>query len=85
MAVTQQQVMDALADVPLPAGGSLGSADAVRALQIDDGNVRFVLELPDATGAASDYPIFGGAGVTFRPRHLRYLAATARVGPRLPS
>ena len=52
MAVTEQQVMEALADVPLPSGGSLGSADAVRALVIDGGNVRFVLELPDATGAA---------------------------------
>lgn len=52
MAVTQQQVMQALADLPLPAGGTLGGADAVRALAVDGSQVRFVLELPDASGAA---------------------------------
>jgi ATP-binding protein involved in chromosome partitioning len=46
MAVTRDQVLAALARVALPDGGDLVSRDMVRALGIDGGVVRFVVEAP---------------------------------------
>ena len=51
MAVTREQVMAALAGVALPEGGSLVSADLVRALSIREGAVSFVIESPSAAAA----------------------------------
>jgi len=46
MAVTKQAVLDALARIILPDGGDLVSRDMVRAVTIDAGQVRFVIEAP---------------------------------------
>lgn len=48
MSITREAVEAALAHVPLAKGGTLASLDAVRALSVENGKVRFVLELPDA-------------------------------------
>lgn len=46
MAVSEQQVKDALASLGLPGGGNLISQDMIRALTIDGDTVRFVIEAP---------------------------------------
>ena len=58
MAVSRDEVMAALAQVATPGGGDLVSRDLIRALAIDGGTVRFVIEAatPDearALGAVS--------------------------------
>ncbi|MCC5991965.1 MAG: Mrp/NBP35 family ATP-binding protein [Rhodobacteraceae bacterium] len=47
MAVSRETVLEALAKVALPDGGDLVSRDLVRALVVEDGAVRFVLEAED--------------------------------------
>ncbi|MEM7471357.1 MAG: Mrp/NBP35 family ATP-binding protein [Pseudomonadota bacterium] len=48
MSVTNEQVLTALRSLGLPDGGDVVSRDMVRALTIEGGNVRFVLEVsPD--------------------------------------
>lgn len=44
MTVTKETVLDALKSVKFPSGGDLVGADKVRAIGIDQGAVRFVLE-----------------------------------------
>lgn len=44
MAVSKQDILNVLANVGLPDGGDLVSRDMVRALLIDEGAVRFVIE-----------------------------------------
>jgi ATP-binding protein involved in chromosome partitioning len=44
MAVTRETVLEALAGMTLPDGSSLVSRDLVRALQVEGGAVRFVIE-----------------------------------------
>ncbi len=44
MGVTKEQVLAVLAEVPAPGGGTLTSRDMVRAMGIEGGAVRFVLE-----------------------------------------
>ena len=53
MAVTREQVEQALARVSVPGGGDLSSKDLIRAMQIEAGTVRFVIEAasPDAARA----------------------------------
>jgi len=46
MAVTREAILDTLSGLALPDGGSLVSADMVRAVVIDGGTVRFVIEAP---------------------------------------
>ena len=53
MSATHEAVLARLAEVPLPGGGDLVSADMLRALQIKDGQVRFMIEAPDAATARS--------------------------------
>jgi len=48
MAVSREQVLGALGRIALPDGGDLVSRDMVRALGIDGGAVRFVIEAPSA-------------------------------------
>lgn len=50
MSVTREKVLEALGAITLPDGGTLISRDLVRALVIEDGAVRFVIETdtPDA-------------------------------------
>ncbi|WP_458790058.1 Mrp/NBP35 family ATP-binding protein [Yoonia sp. MH D7] len=56
MAVTRDEIMGALARLNLPDGGSLVSRDMIRALGVDNGAVRFVIEAPDAAMAAKMEP-----------------------------
>jgi len=53
MAVTKQTVLDVLGQIGLPDGGTLVSRDLVRALAVEDGTVRFVIEAetPEAARA----------------------------------
>ncbi|MCA8868765.1 MAG: Mrp/NBP35 family ATP-binding protein [Rhodobacteraceae bacterium] len=52
MSVAKQQVLDALKSVKLPDGGDPVSRDLIRALAIEGGNVRFLLEVaPDQVKA----------------------------------
>jgi ATP-binding protein involved in chromosome partitioning len=48
MSVTREQVLGALGRIALPDGGDLVSRDMIRALGIDGGSVRFVVEAPNA-------------------------------------
>ncbi|MFT4014821.1 MAG: Mrp/NBP35 family ATP-binding protein [Paracoccus sp. (in: a-proteobacteria)] len=48
MSVSRESVLSELQQVAVPGGGSLVSADMVRALQVENGLVRFVIEAPDA-------------------------------------
>jgi len=52
MTVTNAEILAALGQVLLPGGGDVVSADLVRALEINDANVRFVLEIAPDQGAA---------------------------------
>ena len=54
MAVTREQVIEALKGVALPDGGDVVSADYVRALTIEGDAVRFVLEVPAEKGPAME-------------------------------
>ena len=51
MAPSKTAVLDALSRVALADGTSLVSADLVRALSVEGGTVRFVIEAPDAARA----------------------------------
>ncbi|MBT9383061.1 Mrp/NBP35 family ATP-binding protein [Pseudooceanicola sp. CBS1P-1] len=48
MALTREQVLSELKRIALPTGGDLVSSDMVRALTVEEGAVRFVIEAPDA-------------------------------------
>lgn len=51
MAVTRDDVMKVLSAIALPDGGTLVSRDLVRALTVQDGEIRFVLEVADSAAA----------------------------------
>ena len=55
MSVTREQVLEALKGIVNPATGTdLVSSDAVSALTVDDGKVRFVMEVDAARGEAME-------------------------------
>lgn len=56
MAVTRDEIMGVLARLELPDGGTLASRDMIRALGVDGGAVRFVIEASDAGIAAKMEP-----------------------------
>ena len=51
MSVTREQIQSVLSRLELPDGGNLISRDVVRAITIDDGKVRFVIEAASADQA----------------------------------
>ncbi|WP_347268280.1 Mrp/NBP35 family ATP-binding protein [Paracoccus sp. (in: a-proteobacteria)] len=51
MAISRERVLAELAQVAVPGGGNLVSGDLVRALSLESGVVRFVIEAPDAQQA----------------------------------
>ncbi len=53
MSISRDAVLDRLKTVSIPGGGDLVSSDLVRAVQVDGGSVRFVIEAanPDAARA----------------------------------
>ena len=57
MSVSREVVLGEISDLPVPGGRTLGQADVVRALSVDGGTVRFVLELPDADMARAMAPV----------------------------
>ena len=57
MSVTREAVLAELRRLTLPGGGDLVSHDMVRALMIDGGAVRFVIEAPDPDTARTLDPI----------------------------
>jgi len=57
MTVRKEDVLSALEKIALPDGGDLVSRDFVRALTVDGGTVRFVIEAPDAGVAQRLAPV----------------------------
>ncbi|MDO5528750.1 MAG: Mrp/NBP35 family ATP-binding protein [Paracoccus sp. (in: a-proteobacteria)] len=51
MPITEDRIRAALSEIATPGGGDLISRDLIRALAIEDGAVRFVIELPSADEA----------------------------------
>ena len=51
MSITRQKVLDGLQRLNLPDGGTLVSRDMIRALSIESGRVKFVIEAEDAEQA----------------------------------
>ncbi|TQM93578.1 Mrp/NBP35 family ATP-binding protein [Roseinatronobacter monicus] len=57
MTLTREQVLSALEAIDLPDGGTLTSRDLVRALVIEDGAVRFVIEAENPEAAQKLAPV----------------------------
>ena len=57
MPVTRETILTAISDIVLPQGGTLGQADLIRALTIDQETVRFVLEVENAATAQAMAPV----------------------------
>lgn len=57
MPITREAVLAEISDIALPGGGTLGEADLIRALVIDGGLVRFVLEVANAEAARALAPV----------------------------
>lgn len=57
MSVTEAQIHEVLSRLDLPDGGNLVSRDMLRALNIDGGQVRFVIEAPSAEIAQRMEPL----------------------------
>ncbi|EBA03029.1 Mrp/NBP35 family protein [Rhodobacterales bacterium HTCC2150] len=51
MALSRDSILAALANVTTPAGNDLTASDRVRAVSIDDGDVKFVIEVLDSNEA----------------------------------
>lgn len=51
MSATKEQIIALLQDIALPQGGTLGSADLLRAVMVKDGAVQFVIEAPSPEAA----------------------------------
>ena len=57
MALDKDSIMAALAEVALPDGGTLVSRDLIRALGVEGGNIRFVIEAPTPDQARALAPV----------------------------
>lgn len=57
MAVTRETVLAELQKIPLPGGGNLIGDDLVRALSVENGTVRFVIEAANAATAQALAPV----------------------------
>ncbi len=66
MPVTRDEIMGALARVALPDGGDLVARDMIRALDITDGAVRFVIEAPSPEAARKMEPVRANAEAAVR-------------------
>lgn len=88
--LNRHQVLDALARVAAPGGGDLVGRDLVRALVVEGGNVRFVLEAASAAAAEALKPVRAAAeaavaalpGVERVTVALTAPAAPARTAPK---
>ena len=68
MTVTREEIMSALAGVGLPGGGDLVSRDLIRALVVDGGTVRFVIEAESPEAARALGPVQAAAEAAVRRR-----------------
>ncbi len=66
MEPTPEQIFDALRQISLPGGKDLVSADLIRALTVDSGAVRFVIEAPDPQAAQAMGPLHEAAEAAVR-------------------
>jgi len=92
MTVSRDDVLTALARISLPDGGDLVSRDMVRALSIEGGTVRFVIEAETPEMAsqmgplreAADRLVAGISGVTETSVVLTAHGPTAKTAPKGP-
>ena len=86
MSVTKEQVQAILAQVAIPGGGTLVSKDLVRALVVDDGNIRFVIEVETPEVAKALEPARQQAEAALRglPGVERVSVAMTAHGPAKP-
>jgi len=61
MALSRDSILSALSRISLPDGGDLVSRDVVRALAVEGGTVRFVIEAPDPEAASKMAPVRAAA------------------------
>lgn len=61
MPITRDDVLEALRRIPMPDGGDLVSRDLVRAVQVNEGTVQFVIEAPTPELAARMEPVRAAA------------------------
>ncbi len=61
MTVTREDVTRTLSQIATPDGGDLVSSDMIRALVVDGGDVRFVIEVPSAEIARVSEPLRAAA------------------------
>ncbi len=66
MAVSRELIMRALAGVGLPGGGDLVGRDLIRALTVDGGTVRFVIEAESPEAARALGPVQAAAEAAVR-------------------
>ncbi|MGI9389029.1 MAG: P-loop NTPase, partial [Boseongicola sp.] len=66
MGISQDDILNALRKIILPSGGDLVSSDLVRALTIEGGTVRFVIEAPSADAAQAMAPVRDAAELAIR-------------------
>lgn len=80
---TRDDILGALAKISVPQGGTLMSNDMIRALVVDHGNVRFVIEAetPEAAQAMASVRVAAEAAVSALPGVERVSAAMTAHGP----
>lgn len=66
MALDKDSVLAALAQITLPDGGNLVSRDLIRALRVEGGNIRFVIEAATADQAKQLAPVEAQAEAALR-------------------
>ena len=66
MAITRERVTEILATIPLPGGGDLVSRDMVRALSVEGGTIRFVIEAASVAEARGLGPVQQAAEAALR-------------------
>lgn len=66
MALTKEIVMGALSGVAVPQGGTLVSRDLIRALGVEDGKIRFVIEAATPDEARALVPVQAAAEAALR-------------------
>lgn len=80
---TRAQILDALNTIVLPGGGTLISRDLIRALVVDQGNVRFVIEAesPEAARDMASVSASAESAVAALPGVERVSVAMTAHGP----
>ena len=85
MTITRDGVLAVLAGIACPGGGDLVSRDLVRALVVDGGSIRFVIEAASPDAARSLAPVQTAAETALRGQpgvELRVFDVSGTVAPR---